>query len=193
MLAGRVLFVPSPLEGYKYLETDCFLGKDTSSQSVTCCAAGPVRSSGGGEFFLDGSVKSSHFRNARRYKADKDEVFTAPIHKLVFFIAGNENHGTTGDLLPFTVLIDLAFTGMDEYFVLPFMGMSRGKTTRGDGEDSHAKVVGCIFLADDNSAGNAFYCLVFKFMGRGIFIIDDFHINHFTYKVEKRIITCCYK
>ncbi|MCG6879557.1 MAG: hypothetical protein LJE96_10505 [Deltaproteobacteria bacterium] len=61
------------------------------------------------------------FRQPRREEADEDAVFAAAIHKLVFFVAGDENHRAIGKVSPFAVLIDPASSGMDEYFVLPFV------------------------------------------------------------------------
>jgi hypothetical protein len=116
-----------------------------------------------------------YFSDTRGNEADKDEVFAAAVHELVLFIAGNENHRAAGDGPPFTVLIDLSFTGMDEYFVLPRVRVPWGEPTGSYGEYPHTKVIGCIFLADDNPAGDAFDCFTVKFMGGGILVVRNFH------------------
>jgi hypothetical protein len=65
--------------------------------------------------------RSLYFSNTGGNQADEDEVLAAAIHKLVLFVTGNENHCAAGNCPPFTVLIDLPFAGMDEYFMLPFV------------------------------------------------------------------------
>jgi hypothetical protein len=44
--------------------------------------------------------------------------------------------------------------------------MSGGESTWSDSEDPHAKVIGSIFFADNNSAGNTFDGLIIKFVRR---------------------------
>ena len=100
-----------------------------------------------------------------RNQADKDKVISPSVHKLVFFIAGNEYHGTAGYLPPITVLEDFANAGMDENFMFPFMGVSWGESAGGKGKDPHAEIFCLIFFADGNSAGNAFGYVVVKRMG----------------------------
>lgn len=120
-----------------------------------------------------------YLRNTRGNEANKDEVFTTAVHELVLFIAWDENHRAAGDFPPFSVLVDLSFSGMDKYFVLPVMGMSGGESAWNDGKHTHTKVIGRIFLADYDSAGDTFYSLVVKFMGRGILVVRNFHDSLF--------------
>ncbi len=83
----------------------------------------------------------------------------------MFFIAGDEYHGTAGYLPPFTVLEDFANAGMDKNFMFPFMGVSWGETAGFKGKDPHAEIFCLVFFADCNSAGYTFGDVVVKCMG----------------------------
>jgi hypothetical protein len=110
-----------------------------------------------------------------RDQANKDEVLAAAIHKLVILVTGDEKHGAAAHLSPFAVLVYLALAGVDKNLVFPGMGVARGETTRGDSKDTHTKVVGAVFLADYDPAGDTFHCFAVELLGGTILVTGNLH------------------
>ncbi|EKD38650.1 MAG: hypothetical protein ACD_75C00657G0001 [uncultured bacterium] len=100
----------------------------------------------------------------------------------MLFVAGNEEGGAACHLSPVAIHIHLALAGVNEYFMLPGVGMSGGEAARGDGENPHTKIFRIVRLADHDPAGDALYCFGVEFLAGGILVIDNLHIVVFQVK-----------
>ncbi len=122
---------------------------------------------------VDSHLKLGH---TGRDQANEDEVLAAAIHKLVILVAGDEKHRAAGHLSPFAVLVYLALAGVDKNLVFPGVGVTWSETTRGDSKDAHTKVVGVVFLADNDPAGNTFHSFAVELLSGTILVTGNLHI-----------------
>lgn len=117
----------------------------------------------------------SEFRRTRRNQAYKYQLLVTAVAYLVCFIAGDKHDCPWGDGLPFSVAVDLPFTGMKEDFVLPFMLVAGRIAIGRQLEDPHTEVGRPVILPDHDTACNTAHLLAIEYLRDFVCVMNDFH------------------
>jgi hypothetical protein len=117
----------------------------------------------------------SYFRRSSGNQAGKNQRAVPCVSDLMIFITMNENRTTGFYRYPFVFTKYLSLTGMNEYLMLPFVGMSRRIAVFSHFKNSHAEIFGTVCLADCDSCADALYGLAVEMFGRYVGIMSDFH------------------
>jgi hypothetical protein len=93
----------------------------------------------------------------------------------MLFIAGDQHHLPGPEEMPLPIAINFAFSGMDEHFMFPIMGMPGSMAARGNLKDPHAKILSPVFLADDHPGRNPFGDVAVEKSSIDFGILFNFH------------------